>query len=181
MYSTYLINARIEEIAKVFPASRNRIAGFGMCAGPYPFFTNGKNNTFTRSRCETNDYPYECLILSGRLNMNTSVIRCSNFSCDKNTIVIKCNNENTTEYVYQYLIKNIDMLILEYTDYTNTGSYIKNLEITVVKNILVTIPDLEKIERVIKRTEEMRKIRIARIIINNTRLCDNVVNYILEF
>ena len=182
MNTKYLINTYIEEIAKVFPGSRNRVVGFGMCNGPYPFFINGKNNNFTRSRCETNDYPYECLILSGRLTANISVIRCSNFSCDKTTIVIKCNNEHTTEYVYQYLIKNIDMLTLKYTEYVTIESHItKSLKINIVKNIGVIIPDLEKIERVVKRTEEMRRIRITRMIINNTRLCDNVVKYILDF
>jgi hypothetical protein len=182
MESNYLINTRIEEIAKVFPTSRNRVTEFGTCTGPYPFFINGKNHSFTRSRCETNDYPYECLLLSACLTATTSVIRCSNFSCDKNTIVIKCNNENATEYVYQYLVRNIDILVLEYVDYTGTGFYItKNLKIDVVKNIIVTIPDLEKIERVNKRTDEIRRIRIARMFINNTCLYNNVVNYILEF
>lgn len=178
MYTKYLINQRIEEIAKVFPVSRNRVTGFGTYTGPYPFFINGKNNIFTRSRCETNDYPYECLLLSTRPITNISIIRCSNFSCDKTTIVIKCSNENISEYVYQYLINNIDMLILKYTHYLDIPL---NLNVDLIKNIVVTIPDLEKIERVIKRTEEMRRIRILRIIINNTRLCDNVANYILEF
>ena len=60
MYTKYLINTRIEEIAKVFPAGRNRVHNFGMCNGPYPFFINGKNHNFTRSRCETNNYPNDC-------------------------------------------------------------------------------------------------------------------------
>lgn len=136
--------------------------------GEYPFFTNGRHYLNTH-RSHVNDHPYECIILSLASNNTTSMpLLASNFACDKNTIVLKCDTEYMTREVYNYLVNHLDTLRRMYV-----GSVIKILSVNHLKNLRVSVVDFHKIRRHRKKT--------FKIMAENTKLSVDCITYILNF
>lgn len=136
--------------------------------GEYPFFTNGRHIVNTH-RSHVNDHPYECIVLSLASNNNTSVpILTSNFACDKNTIVLRCDTDHITREVYNYLVNNLTILRSMYF-----GSAMKILAVNHLRHLRVNVLDVNKIIRHRKKT--------FTIIMAETKLNVDCILHILEF
>ena len=146
---------------------RNRNNTIRTETGEYTFFTNGLNLHAMRSHM--NDHPYECIILSLVNNYNTAIpILSSNFACDKNTIVLRCDTEHTTREVYNYLLSNLTMLRSMYF-----GSVMKILSVNHLKHLRVSVMDYNKIKQHRKKT--------LNIIATTTKLNVDCIIHILGF
>jgi hypothetical protein len=137
--------------------------------GAYAFFTNGLHLRATH-RSHINDHPYECIVLSlANSNYNTArPILSSNFACDKNTIVLRCDTPHTTREVYNYLLNNLTMLRSLYF-----GSVIKILSISNLKQLRVSVLDYNKIKQHRKKT--------LKIMVTTTKLNVDCIIHILGF
>lgn len=136
--------------------------------GEYPFFINGLHLQETH-RSHMNDHPYECIILSLASNNYTArPILSSNFSCDKNTIVLRCDTQHTTREVYNYLLNNLTMLRCMYF-----GSVMKILSVNHLKHLRVSVLDYNKIKQHRKKT--------LNIMQTTTKLNADCIIHILKF
>ena len=136
--------------------------------GEYPFFTNGLHLRATH-RSHVNDHPYECIVLSLASNNDTSTpVLTSNFACDKNTIVLRCDTKHTTREVYHYLVNNLTTLRRMYF-----GSAMKILAVNHLRHLRVSVLDFDKIKRHRKRT--------FKNMVETTRLNVDCITHILSF
>jgi type I restriction enzyme S subunit len=159
------------EVCEFLPKSK-RQASYGEKKGTYPFFTSSLN---IKSYVDIADYNEESLIIGtgGKANIK----HCCKFSCSTDNFVIKINLNIMTKYIYYYLFNNIDILQNGFN-----GVGLQHISKEYIKSIKISIPSLEKQEKIVKYCEfndELIK-QLEKEIENNKKQARMFINCIIN-
>lgn len=136
-YSSEVDVRTLGDICRVLPRSR-RAASHGQDTGVYPFYTSSATCT---KRCDECDYDYnagdECLIIG---TGGTANVKCSRkFSCSVDTIVLKPAAGIVAQYIYYYLLLNINVLQRHFA-----GIGLQHITKAQIATVNVPIPCIDK-------------------------------------
>lgn len=137
---------------------------YGLESGNYKFHTGGEN---TKLYTNTPDINERVIIINrtnghGKCNIFTD----NKCSVAKQTIILSCDNEITTKYLYYWMKANVNIIEEGYI-----GSNHKNISKDYVKNITLPLPPLEIQQQIIAELDKIYKEKEEALkIVNSTEI-----------
>jgi type I restriction enzyme S subunit len=126
-----------------FLKKSKRKASYGKKEGNFPFYTSSMKS----KRCDVADFKEECIIIGtgGNANINFDNL----FSCSTDNFILKIKDKSINiKYIYYYLFNNIKILENGFS-----GSTIKHISKSYVKDLKIPIPSLDIQNEIVKRLD----------------------------
>ena len=155
-YSLFVNKYNVEEEEKIegveykklgdvceFLKKSKRKASYGKKEGNFPFYTSSMKS----KRCDVADFKEECIIIGtgGNANINFDNL----FSCSTDNFILKIKDKSINiKYIYYYLFNNIKILENGFS-----GSTIKHISKSYVKDLKIPIPSLDIQNEIVKRLD----------------------------
>lgn len=144
-YEDGIILKKLGEICEIDKNLRKYETSHGKSEGNYKFHTGGERTDLYVDECDIT----ELYIIQNRTNGSgkCNLYLDKNFSLAKQTIAYRAlnNDENTTKYIYYYLLFNKDILEKGFV-----GTCHKNISKEYISNIKIPVPPIERQKEIVK-------------------------------
>jgi type I restriction-modification system DNA methylase subunit len=144
-YEDGIIVKKLGEICEIDKNLRKYETSHGKSEGNYKFHTGGERTDLYVDECDIT----ELYIIQNRTNGSgkCNLYLDKNFSLAKQTIAYRALNkdENTTKYIYYYLLFNKDILEKGFV-----GTCHKNISKEYISNLKIPVPSIELQEEIVK-------------------------------
>ena len=144
-YEEGVVVKTLGEVCEIEKNLKKYDTSYGKSEGIYKFHTGGERTDLYVDECDIK----ELYIIQNRTNGSgkCNLYLDKNFSLAKQTIAYRALNkdENTTKYIYYYLLFNKDLLEKGFV-----GANHKNISKEYISNIKIPIPSLERQQEIVK-------------------------------
>jgi type I restriction-modification system DNA methylase subunit/restriction endonuclease S subunit len=145
IYEEGVVLKTLGEVCEIEKNLKKYDTSYGKSQGKYKFHTGGERTDLYVDECDIK----ELYIIQNRTNGSgkCNLYLDKNFSLAKQTIAYRAlnNDENTTKYIYYYLLFNKEILEKGFV-----GANHKNISKEYISNIKIPIPSLDKQQEIVK-------------------------------